>query len=323
MLKDLSHFNNFGTPNYFYQLLISLNNSPDADWKLNDLMQLFYNKVIDGRNVFDGCIPLALKIKLLYIKDEIVYFDKGISGFLNSKEQMTDKFIEYLFIALKNDEYFHNIFCSEHLSYDIIYKSLQIKNAAFGFKFSNFKQLLIDFGALQKHPVDNIYNLILNSRYKKLFDKTILPEIKKRKIGIDEFRKSLEKKQINGEEAEIFVLNFENKRLNNNKDIEWIAEFIVNEGYDIASYNLENDTEYNRFIEVKSYKGDIPYFFWSRNEVKVAKLKKDKYFLYLIDRERMNNNDYEPLIIQNPYTRILKNENWYADVDKWLVKLKT
>ena len=89
----------------------------------------------------------------------------------------------------------------------------------FGFKFSTFKQLLLDFGAIKTHPKPELSSFIINSRYKKLFDKTVLPEIKKRKIGIEEFRKSIEQQQIYGEEAEKFVLNFEFNRLNQNKTI--------------------------------------------------------------------------------------------------------
>ena len=126
---------------------------------------------------------------------------------------MRDKFVEFLFQALNQDEIFHSIFSSEHISYDIIYHSTQINNAAFGFKYSNFKQLLIDFNVIQIHPTKELSKYILNSRYKKILDKIILPEIKKRKIGIEELKKSMEQQQILGEEAEIFVLNFERKRL--------------------------------------------------------------------------------------------------------------
>jgi len=322
MLKDLRHFENFGTPNYFYSLLCALNEDKKSVWVINDLNQFFFNKIIDGRTVFDGCIPLALKIEIITIQGKRIYLANGISKFLNSKNQMSDKFIEYLFHSLKDDEDFHSIFCSEHLSHDVIYKSLQVSNSAFGFKFSNFKQLLIDFGVIKSHPTIEFNKFIINSRYKKLFDKTVLPEIKRRKVGIEEFRKSVEQKQIYGEEAEKFVLKYEDERLNGNKHIEWIAEYIVNEGYDIASYNFEVDIEYNRFIEVKSFEG-VPNFFWSKNEVEIAKLKKKKYFLYLVDRKKINQKDYKPLMIQNPYINVLKNDDWSKDVVKWFIKLKT
>ena len=289
MLKELRKYSNFGTPNFYFELLITLKKEKEITWKKSDLEKLFYNRIIDGRSVYDGCIELAIKIDVLIFDGNNVSINDDLSDFLNSVNQVSDKFIEYLFHRLKNDEDFHKIFCSEYLSYDIIYKSLQISNSAFGLKFSNFKQLLIDFGAIKTHPTVEINSYIINSRYKKLFDKTVLPEIKKRKIGIEAFKKAMELQQIYGEEAEKFVVEFENKRLYYKKDIDWVAQYIVNEGYDVASYDNPSDDLQNRFIEVKSYDGDIPYFFWSRNEYNVAKRKKEQYWIYLVNRKKINN----------------------------------
>lgn len=321
MLKDLRKYSNFGTPNFYFELLIALNDNKENNWKKADLERLFYNRTIDGRSVYDGCIELAIKIEVLIFDGDTISINESLSSFLNSVNQISDKFIEYLFHTLKNDEDFHKIFCSEYLSYDIIYKSLQISNSAFGLKFSNFKQLLIDFGAIKTHPTIEINSYIINSRYKKLFDKTVLPEIKKRKIGIEEFKKAMELQQIYGEEAEKFVIEFERKRLNNKKEIDWVAQYIVNEGYDVASYNNEDDISQNRFIEVKSYDGDIPYFFWSRNEYSVAKRKKHEYWIYLVNRTEMNNESYMPKMEQNPFENILNNDDWDKQVDKYKIQM--
>ena len=121
------------------------------------------------------------------------------------------------------------------------------------------------------------------------------------------------------EEAEKFVLAFEKKRLEG-KPVEWIAEYIVNEGYDIASYNEMNNVRYNRFIEVKSYDGPKPYFYWSRNEYTVAKRKKQEYWLYLVNRSEMNDENYKPLMLQDPFNGILKNDDWDKQVDKYIIK---
>jgi hypothetical protein len=321
MLKELRKYSNFGTPNFYFELLITLKKEKEITWKKSDLEKLFYNRIIDGRSVYDGCIELAIKIDVLIFDGNNISINDDLSDFLNSVNQVSDKFIEYLFHRLKNDEDFHKIFCSEYLSYDIIYKSLQISNSAFGLKFSNFKQLLIDFGAIKTHPTVEINSYIINSRYKKLFDKTVLPEIKKRKIGIEAFKKAMELQQIYGEEAEKFVVEFENKRLYYKKDIDWVAQYIVNEGYDVASYDNPSDDLQNRFIEVKSYDGDIPYFFWSRNEYNVAKRKKEQYWIYLVNRKKINNNGYEPQMEQNPFEGILKNDDWDKQVDKYIIKL--
>ncbi|MCF8323038.1 MAG: DUF3883 domain-containing protein [Flavobacterium sp.] len=320
MLKELRKFDNLGTPNYFYQLLNAVVDSNDTNWTTKDLQQLFFNKVVDGRSVFDGCLFLAFKINLLLLNNEKVEVNSRIVNSLNSQKQFSDKFNEFLFHYLIDDDVVYEIFRSEHLSYDIIFKSTQINNSAFGFKHSSFKQLLIDFEIILNHPTPEINSYILNQRYKKLFDKTILPEIKKRKIGIDEFNKQMQQQQIYGEEAEKFVVSYENKRLNERKKIDWLAEYIVNAGYDLLSYDDESDEEYNRFIEVKSFDGEIPYFFWSRNEYQVARLKKDEYWLYLVNRSRISDNDYAPIMIQNPYVNILNNDKWNKQIDKYRIE---
>ncbi|NNT70924.1 DUF3883 domain-containing protein [Flavobacterium sp. IMCC34852] len=315
MLKDLRKYNNLGTPSYYYYLLDTIKKSNNFDWKINDIRQLTYNKMFDNRSIFDGCIPLALHIEILILKNDFVSVNDKILDSLNSHKQMIDKFNEFLFLTLKNDEELFNIFNSEHLNYDIIYKSLQISNSAFGFKFSSFKQLLLDFEIIQRHPTLELNTYIVNNRYKKLFDKTVLPEIRKRKIGVDALEKQMQQQQIYGEEAELYVLNFEKKRLNN-KEVNWIAEYVANEGYDIASFNNHYDTEYNRFIEVKSYQGKTPYFYWSRNEFQVAKYKHENYWIYLVNRDSINDKNYIPVMIQNPFTNILDSDKWTKETDK-------
>jgi hypothetical protein len=323
MLEELRSYRNFGTPNYFFELLRTLKAKQDATYTRTDIDKLFYNRVIDGRSIFDGCLEIAISTEILEVENDFLILSSGVVDSLNSISQMRDIFVEYLFKALKDDNEFHKIFCSNYLSHDIIYKSLQINNRAFSLKYSNFKQLLIDFEVIKTHPTTELNSFIINNKYKKLFDKTVLPAIKKRKLSIEDFREAMVQQQIYGEEAEKFVLNFEFTRLNEQKEIDWVAEYIVNEGFDIASYNHELDEFPNRFIEVKSYDGTIPYFFWSRNEYSVAKLKKDDYWLYLVNRSEMNKAEYIPIMIQNPYEEIHSNdENWDKQIEIYKVKIR-
>jgi hypothetical protein len=321
MLNDLRKYDNLGDPIYFYELLNSLKKGEAGSWVVRDAQQLFYNKNINGKTVFDGCLDLALKISIISIDDsERISINEKFKDFLFSEKQMCDKFVEFLFQALNQDEVFYSIFCSEYISYDIIYHTPQINNSAFGFRFSNFKQLLIDFDVIQIHPTKELSKYILNARYKKVFEKIVLPEIKKRKIGIDELKKSIEQQQIHGEEAELFVLNFEKERLENKEGIDWVAEYSIAEGYDIASFQNKKSDINDCFIEVKSYAGN-PYFFWSRNEIDISRIKGDNYFLYLVDRSQMNNFGYRPLIIQNPFKAILEDEKWSKQVEKYKIAL--
>ncbi|MEP2023435.1 MAG: DUF3883 domain-containing protein [Reichenbachiella sp.] len=318
MLKELSQFQNFGTPKVHYEILSVINGSEEITWLESDVRDRLYNRIIDGRTLFDGCLPLLHKMNLaLKLDNGRIQIDDSFKEFLRSENLMIDRFVERLLLSLQNDNVFHNIFCSEYISWDIIYNTLQIDNSAFPLKFASFKQLLIDFKIISDHPTKEFNKFIINGRYKKIFDKIVLPEIRKRKVGVEELMKSLEQKRINGEEAEKFVRDFEEKRLKHKKEVDWVAEYSAAEGYDIASFETELSKKHDRFIEVKSYEG-TPYFYWSRNEMNIARIKKGNYFLYLVDRKKMNKDDYEPMMIQNPYINLIqiKNDKWEDVVDK-------
>ena len=92
-------------------------------------------------------------------------------------------------------------------------------------------------------------------------------------------------------------------------------------GYDILSYQKESSIFLDKYIEVKSYSGE-PYFYWSINEVKVAEKEKNNYFLYLVNRDEMGNNNYSPIIIKNPYESVFNNDEWSKEPQSWKFELK-
>ena len=67
MLEEVSAYKNLGTPQYFYELFSSLKKDEATGWSIREAEQLFYNKNINGRTVFDGCLVLALKISIITI----------------------------------------------------------------------------------------------------------------------------------------------------------------------------------------------------------------------------------------------------------------
>ena len=319
MIEDLRKYDYLGSPKTFLFLFQNILENKTVCWKESELNQVFLNKYIDGQFIFDGCVKFALEINVLDFKEGCICLHASIEKNIENYEKFVNCFNDFIFKSLKSDPIFIEIFKSENLSYDIINKVIQIRNSAFGFRYSNFKQLLINFNILQKHPESQFNSFIINPTYKYLFDDTILPEIRRNEISIEEFQKSMELKQKYGLEAEQFVLDFENKRLNKKKDINWVAEYIVNAGYDIASYNSEEDIFLNRFIEVKSFEGDNPYFFWSRNELKESKIRKKQYWLYLVNRNKMNDNDYYPTMINNPFENILQDDDWKKSIENYKV----
>lgn len=143
------------------------------------------------------------------------------------------------------------------------------------------------------------------------------------KKTIEALKKDLEQKHIYGEEAEEFVLAYELKRLENHpqkEKIEQISKDDVSAGYDIQSFHVDTSVLINRFIEVKSF-DSVVRFYWSKNEVETAKALRKDYFLYLVDRSQMLDEDYEPIIIQDPFFNVFENEDyWDKEAQSWLLR---
>ena len=141
-----------------------------------------------------------------------------------------------------------------------------------------------------------------------------------KQLTIENLKNIFEKNEIAGEKAELFVLSFEKTRIGPPlcEKINRISEIDVSAGYDIVSYDSALSLTQDRFIEVKTISKTG--FFWSRNEYEIAKLKGNRYFLYLVDLKKINEPDYVPEIIQNPATTIMKNDNWFIEAQSYHIK---
>lgn len=98
-----------------------------------------------------------------------------------------------------------------------------------------------------------------------------------------------------------------------------ISEIDVSAGYDIVSINNSDDSEYNRFIEVKAISHNIS-FFWSGNEYDIARLKGNQYYLYLVYLPDIESEDYIPIIIQNPASIIMEGTQWLVEPNSYKIR---
>jgi len=322
MLKELKKYENLGTPTYFWELFEQLRDG--NSWTLEDVSGYFFNRIVDGESIFDGCVPLLLLAKIIEVNEngviEIVYKYRYI---FRNKEMCKKKILKGVLDKFLDDEEFYTIFSAENISYDyIVHKTVDLNFSAFGLKYANIRNLLIDFDFLKPHPDFPQTKLIVNSHWKIFFDQNIAKEIRKRVISPEELEKRQNQQNINGLVAEDFVFSFEKKRLDNKSGIDWLAQYNTNAGYDIESFNKKESINIDRFIEVKSYSkkdGGSPYFYWSKNEVATAEKYKENYYIYLVNRDEINNSSYEPDIISNPIKNILNNEKWKKIVDKYYI----
>lgn len=293
----------------------------DARWTPDDLTAYFFNRIVDDEAVFDGCLPMAQAIGIICSDQRSVLgIDPGFLDFLVSEGYMRAKTIERTLVAFGNDDEFLTIFSPLYLSYDIVYSLIQIDRSAFGFRYANLRKFLTSFGFIGPHPDSKVRKFIINPKHRRLFDLRLLPEVKRRKIGIDNLEAALEQKRIAGANAEEFVVAFEKRRVvapPKPESILRISDYDVSAGYDVVSYEGPDSVAYDRFIEVKSCTIDRR-FFWSKNEIQQAKIKRAQYFLYLVNPEKICEVDYEPMIIRNPYENVFLDQSWSREAQSWL-----
>ena len=173
--------------------------------------------------------------------------------------------------------------------------------------------------------------MCINLIFQKLFENEVMPLLNKidyegleseRKLTLEKLKSIQQILESLGHKAEQFVLEYEKDRLKNHhkrERIKLISGIDTGAGYDIVSFKSLESNDIDRFIEVKSYSREIG-FYWSSNEVKVAKLKRKKYYLYLVNRYSMRKKDYEPLMMQDPYLEIFSKNIWNKDAQNWYIR---
>lgn len=250
-------------------------------------------------------IQVTIYIKLLTKNRKHYSLNTNIKS--NSSFQIFSLAILNLLFEL--DIPFSEIFNEKYMKYRPSNGGYVIRKTAFGVNYIQLLSLLESCNFIKQININDSLLYLINKEYLYLLDLKS-PVESHGNLSVSKFDELLLLKQKYGKEAEEFVLNYESMRLNN-QNIEWVAKYIVDAGYDIASFDNENDTTHNRLIEVKSYDGGKEYFFWSRKELRVSRLEGNQYWIYLVNRSSMKSPTYEPTMIQNPY------KNIYQDIDNW------
>lgn len=207
------------------------------------------------------------------------------------------------------------IFDSDATSFDPEKGHLSIRRSAFPLAYAAIRNFLTVAGALEKEDNGEI---CVNEDYEVDFSSKL--RSRKDKFTIEQLRQRQEEQNKRGLEAEMFVLQLERDRIPQKAyKIKRVSDFDVSAGYDIVSFKDSESTIYDRFIEVKCYLGD-PHFYWSENEVDVARLKGDRYILCLVDYERMTEDGYKPEYITNPSEIIFSDDGWLVNTASYKVQ---
>jgi hypothetical protein len=120
-----------------------------------------------------------------------------------------------------------------------------------------------------------------------------------------------------GEKGEQFVVRFE-KVARSRHPLQRLIRSISAEdtgaGFDVLSFETDTALLHDKFIEVKSY-ADTPMFYWSAGEIEAAEELQERYWLYLVDRNRIDEAEYVPEMIQNPHAYFIDRqaEGWLRE----------
>ncbi|MCJ1782774.1 DUF3883 domain-containing protein [Mammaliicoccus sciuri] len=274
MLKELKYICNV-TEIYQLTLLLRL-----ESYSVHQFKKVYYNdaKIIQS---------LESTLKLL--------------NMINIVDEIDGKY--FLNIPIKNEE---------ELAMDIFkgiinlneFKGFWIEKEYFikiGIGYHVIRNFMINSGFIDKTNMQTIYKINNNL--------TGIIKLNHYPLSQKQLDQKLVNQKLLGNKAEEIILNYEKKRLNYKNGIKLVSEEDVTLGFDIISFNNEQDEHANRFIEVKAITNDI--FYLSKNEIYKSSMLGSNYFLYLVNMNNIN----EPIIIENPYKKIFNNHNIKFEIE--------
>lgn len=250
----------------------------------------------------------------IQVSKDVVSVSPDIVILLNDKEKLNDALIvstiNYLFKKAVMD--------ASMFYYDSVQCCYAFKNELLPLSLSGVRNVLISQGFLIPSRGTQGTRFYISPTYDALVAKHC--KARHKQLSLEKLKEQLKNNELAGEKAELFVLEYEKKRLGQPlcEKVRRISEIDVSAGYDIVSFDSNKSFESDRFIEVKAVSNAG--FYWSKNEYTIAKLKGDTYYLYLVDLSKTNQQDYSPHIIQNPAMNVMEAEEWFVETQSYFIK---
>lgn len=327
MLVDLEKYDSLGSKKELLFLLFDVLSVSEPK-VIEDVKTVCIHQSYSFGNSFSGAIHLMELLGFIQINNLKIKTNQSISNY--NKESFFDNNLVYekIFNLLEKDNKLDLFFNLKTIKQNYKTHQYYIKGNKIPFSLNNIKKLLLNVGFLEL--MKNSHNdFLINETFKDFFNSKIISKLKKksnkRKLSLTKLKEIQELQSKQGYEAEFYVLNFEMNRLTNHLDksnIRIISEEYSNAGYDIESFDAENSIVIDKFIEVKSYSGSLS-FYWSMNEIETAKELGERYWIYLVDINKIDIKDYEPIMKQNPIENILNNENWDKQIEKYKIEMNS
>ncbi|MFA7270303.1 MAG: DUF3883 domain-containing protein [Sterolibacterium sp.] len=148
----------------------------------------------------------------------------------------------------------------------------------------------------------------------------------RRSTSKDKLQLDAKRKEQLGFSAELAVLEYERGRVGSRlaHKVEHVSAENPFACYDVKSVTALSDYVVPRYIEVKAVPSDSYQFYWTRSEVEVAQLLREKYFLYLLPVSTNGDFDLKGiLIVDDPYISVRQNSNaWQIEENVIVCKKK-
>jgi hypothetical protein len=353
MFQDPTEYQRWGTKEHLEWVLNEAFKNKKKHTR-GSLLKLSNKRFFDFGGCLDGAISLLCFLNLVKTKGNYFYFsnrneieDITASGCLSSSI-----FLIKLISSFKENTLVKQVFNSDSIFLQkekIFLKRNSLHN------FPALRNLLIEGYWLQGSTLPNLFEV--HPELYKLIEDQIEPKIN---LGNSftqaALEQSIKNKQKAGDNAQDFVLSLEKKKFQSHsklKDILDISKSHANAGFDIKSFQSLSSSSIDKAIEVKSYTGSEYYWYWTNNEIKKAEIYGHLYSIYLVNRDLMNEDGYQPKEIKNPSKELLKkgsimlknqadgiersqeaslnssglefipeNNQWSFRPDGWIVKLK-
>lgn len=250
----------------------------------------------------------------IQISEDVLSISPDLALLLNDKEKLNDALV----VSTVKQLFEETLMDASMFCYDSVQCCYTFKNELFPLSLSSLRNVLISQGFLIPSRDTEMTRFYISPTYETLIAKHC--KARHKQLSLEQLQRQLVKNELAGEKAEVFVFEYEKKRLGQplGEKVRRISEIDVTAGYDIVSFDSNQSLEPDRFIEVKAV-SNIG-FYWSKNEYEIAKLKGDTYYLYLVNLNRINEQDYAPQMIQNPAINVMDTDEWFVEPQSYYIK---
>lgn len=305
MLEELTAYSTFGSPVVIDALIGIV--ADDEPCTARDLRLMIHNKGTAEKPMIEAAVSLLCSLDLCRIDEDGIVRPIGLA---TQNGVMTSYDLGCILLSRMVGE---GLIPRERIEFDARHRTFSMHSSALPMRYSQMRNFLISVGVIQLKDGRLIFDSSAIGVMKHdiaLVANKMTPEMLQRK---------LERDAEAGRLAESFVMRFEGKRLGLDllSSIEQVSLISVSAGYDIASFETPDSIEYDRFIEVKAVgrRG----FHFSANELAVAKRLLDRYCIYLVDLQKIMDDDYAPTILRNPSKLFENPDEWRITPDSYHV----